>query len=39
MRVMAVDKSQMRGGGVQGEAEELLSMKRDIFHLKSWSVF
>lgn len=39
MRVMAMNKSQMRGVGVQGEAEELLPMKRDIFHPESWSVF
>lgn len=39
MRVMAMDKSQMRGGGVQDEAEELPSVKRDIFHLESWSIF
>lgn len=38
MRVLAVDKHQMRWVGVQREAEERVTMKRDIFHLESWSV-
>lgn len=39
MRVRAGDKTQMRGVGVQGDAGELFSPKRDIFYLESWPSF